>query len=69
MSSFQDLGGFRSQFNPEAEAQRIFVHAALNDNLSIRVTPLGFYLRVIMNKKSLNLEKIIVLYLLFLINL
>jgi len=31
MSSFQDLG-FSVHNNPEAKAQRIFAHAALNDN-------------------------------------
>ena len=43
-----------------AEAQRSYVHAALNDKTereSMRVTPLGFLLRVIVNEKPLNLKK------------
>ena len=31
MSSSQELGDFRSQNNPEAEAQRRYAHAALDD--------------------------------------
>ena len=31
MSSSQELGDFRSQNNPEAEAQWRYAHAALND--------------------------------------
>ena len=58
MSSFQDLGVFRSH-NHEAEAQRSYAHAALNrpSLWSMRVTPFGFCLRVIVNEKTLKLEK------------
>ena len=54
MSSFQDLGVFVHK-NPEAEAQKSYVYA-------LSLTPhtrnsLGFYLRVIVNDKPLNLEK------------
>ena len=59
MWSFQDLGGFVHK-NPETAAQRSYTHAALKDKIekeSMRVTPLGFCLRVIVNKNPLNLEK------------
>ena len=61
MSSFQDLGVFVHN-NPQAEVQRRYAHAGLNDKPereSMRVTSLGFYLRVIANLKPLNLEKTI----------
>ena len=46
----------------EAEAQRSYAHAALNEKTekvreSMRVTHLGFYLRVIVNEKPLYREK------------
>ena len=59
MSSFQDLGFFVHN-NTKTEAQRSYAHAALNDiteRESMRVTHLGFCLRVIVNEKPLNLEK------------
>ena len=40
MSSSQELGDFRSQNNPEAEAQRRYAHAAL-DNKTMRVINLS----------------------------
>ena len=50
--------------NSEAEAKRSYAHAALNFKTKIHpvqrrmsVTPFGFCLRVIVNKKHLNLEK------------
>ena len=50
------------QDNPEATAQEIWVHAALNyktkrerERESMRLTPLGFCLRVIVYEKPLNL--------------
>ena len=59
MLSFQDLWGFVHN-NPETAAQRSYTHAALKDKIekeSMRVTPLGFCLRVIVNENPLNLEK------------
>ena len=48
MSYFQDLGVFRLQNNPEAETQRSYAHAALNDETerdpssnSFRLLPQG----------------------------
>ena len=58
MSSFQASGVFVHN-NLEVEAQRSYAYAALNDKAerkSIRVTSLGFCLRVIV-KKPKNLEK------------
>ena len=50
--------------NPEAESQRSYAHAALNYKTErrpvlrdMRVTPLGFCLRVIVHENLLNLEK------------
>ena len=55
MSHFQDLRVFCSQRN--------YAHAALNNKterepviLGMRITPLGFRLRVIVNEKLLNIE-------------
>ena len=45
MSSFQDLGGVRTDF------------LCLVIKRSIRVTPLGLCFRVIVNERPLNLEK------------
>ena len=55
MSPFQDLRVFRSR--------RSYAHAVLNNKterepvpLGMRVTPLGFRLRVIVNENLLNIE-------------
>ena len=59
MLSFQDLGGFVHN-NPETAAQRSYMHAALKDKKErerMRVTPLDFCIRVIVNENPLNLEK------------
>ena len=64
MSSFQDLRVFRLQLNPKEESLRSFAQAMINyktererERERMRVTPLGLCLRVIVNEKSLNLEK------------
>ena len=57
MSSFQDLGFFVHN-NHEEEAQRSSAIAVLNNKTereSIRITPLGFCLRVIVNETPQNL--------------
>ena len=57
MSSFQDLGFFVHN-NHEAEAQRSSAIGVLNNKTereSIRVTPLGSGLRVIVNETPQNL--------------
>ena len=62
MSSFQDLRVFLLQLNPKEESLRSFAQAMINykterERERMRVTPLGLCLRVIVNEKSLNLEK------------
>ena len=57
MSSFQDLRFFRSQYNHEAEAGSKEFLSYKTERKSIRVTPLGLCLRIIVDEKTLNLEK------------
>ena len=59
MSSFK-ISGFLVHIYPEADAQRSYAHAAYNYKTEIkymRVTPLGFCLRVIVNEIPKNLDK------------
>ena len=60
MLSFQDFGLlFFFHNNPEAEAERNYVHAVLNDKRERAHTSnfFRFCLWVILNEKPLNLEK------------
>jgi len=54
MSSFQDLKVFRVHNNPKTEAKRSYAHPPEKEPVlhRIRVTPLGFCLRVIVNEKT-----------------
>ena len=59
MSSFEDLGFFVYS-NPEVETQSSNGHYALNDKTereSMRVSALGFCLRIILNEQSLFFKK------------
>ena len=58
MSSFQDLGGFRSQ-TPRQKPKGVMrmLSLGLVIQRGIRLTSLSLCLRVIVNEKPLNLEK------------
>ncbi len=59
MSSFQDLGVFRSQLPQDRMPIGVtcIQRCITRQRERMHVTPSGFYLRVIVNEKPLNLEK------------
>ena len=58
MSSFQNLGVFSSKQPRGAQKLKgVKVDLQNRERESMRVTPLGFWLRVIVNEKPLNLLK------------